>query len=133
MAYQGATKAVHSSGVHVGAVISNVHFQGWHTRQEMDAHGGYRVTIAGFNLDFGGIGYLHPCYNRPAGGALPVLHYAEFDAKVAREIGSVNLLGAVNFSPNYFSRSGAGVHIEGGADWKTGVWDLTLGARLGCQ
>jgi len=133
MAYQGATEAVHSSGVYVGAFISNVHFQGWDARQEVDVYGGYRVTIAGFNLDFGGIGYLYPGYNRPPGGASPVLDYAEFYAKVAREIGPVNLLGAVNFSPNYFGRSGTGVYIEGGADWKTGVWDLTLGARVGYQ
>jgi len=133
MAYQGATEAVHRSGVYVGAFNSNVHFQGWDARQEIDSYGGYRVTSADFNFDFGGIGYLYPGYNRPLGGASPVLDYAEFYAKVGREIGPVNLLGAVNFSPNYFGRSGTGVYVEGGADWKTGVWDLTLGARLGYQ
>jgi uncharacterized protein (TIGR02001 family) len=133
MAYQAASEAVHSSGVYVGGFISNVHFQGWDARQEVDAYGGYRVTLGDFNFDFGGIGYLYPGYTRPPGGPSPVLDYAEIYAKVTREIGPVNLLGAVNYSPNYFGRSGTAVYVEGGADWKTGVWDLTLGGRIGYQ
>jgi len=133
MAYQGTSEAVHSSGVYVGGFISNVHFQGWDARQEIDAYGGYRVTLGGFNLDFGGIGYLYPGYNRPPGGASPVLDFAEIYAKATREIGPVNLLASVNYSPNYFGRSGSSVYLEGGADWKTGIWDLTLGGRLGYQ
>lgn len=133
MAYQGATEAVHTSGVYVGGFISNVNFQGWDARQEVDVYGGYRVAVGGFNLDFGGIGYLYPGYNRPPGGASPVLDFAEIYAKATREIGPVNLLASVNYSPNYFGRSGTGVYVEGGADWKTGVWDLTLGGRVGYQ
>lgn len=133
MAYSGTTEAVHSSGVYVGGFISNVNFQGWDARQEIDVYGGYRVTIADFNLDFGGIGYLYPGYNRPPGGASPVLDYAEMYVKATREIGPVNLLAAFNYSPNYFGRSGDGFYIEGGADWKTGVWDITLGGRIGYQ
>jgi len=133
MAYQGTTEAVHSSGVYVGAFISNVNFQGFDARQEIDVYGGYRFTIADFNFDFGGIGYLYPGYNRPPGGVSPVLDYAEIYAKVTREIGPVNFLAAVNFSPNYFGRSGTGVYVEGGADWKTGVWDLTVGGRVAYQ
>jgi len=133
MAYQGATEAVHSSGVYVGGFISNVHFQGWDARQEIDVYGGYRVTLADFNLDFGGIGYLYPGYTRPPGGPSPVLDFAEFYVKATREIGPVNLLAAVNYSPNFFGRSGDAFYVEGGADWKTGVWDLTLGGRVGYQ
>ena len=121
VAYQGAPEAVHSNGIYVGAFTSNGHFQGWDARQEVDVDGGCRVTLAGFSLDFGGISYFYPGHNRPASGASPVLDYAEFYAKVARDIGPLNLLGAVNFSPNHFGRSGTGVCIEGGADWKTGV------------
>ena len=133
MAYQGTSEAVHSSGVYVGGFISNVHYQGWDARQEIDVNGGYRVTLADFNFDFGGIGYLYPGYTRPPGGTSPVLDYAEIYAKVTREIGPVNLLASVNYSPNYFGRSGTGVYVEGGADWKTGVWDVTLGGRVGYQ
>lgn len=133
MAYQGATEAVHSSGVYVGGFISNVNFQGWDARQEVDVYGGYRVTLAGFNLDFGGIGYLYPGYSRPPGGASPVLDFAEFYVKGTHEIGPVNLLAAFHYSPNFFGRSGDGFYVEGGADWKTGVGDLTLGGRIGYQ
>ena len=133
MAYQGATEAVHSSGVYIGGFISNVNFQGWDARQEIDAYGGFRITLADFNFDFGGIGYLYPGYTQPPGGASSILDYAEFYAKVTREVGPVNLLAAINYSPNYFGRSGAGFYVEGGADWKTGVWDLTLGGRIGYQ
>ena len=133
MAYQGASEAVHSSGVYVGGFISNVNFQGFDARQEIDVYGGYRVALAGFNVDFGGIGYLYPGYNRPPGGLSPVLDYAEIYAKAAREVGPVNLMASVNFSPNYFGRSGTGVYVEAGADWKTGVWDVTLGGRFGYQ
>ena len=133
MAYQGTSEAVHSSGVYIGGFISNVNFQGFDARQEIDLYGGYRVTVAGFNLDFGGIGYLYPGYDRPPGGVSPVLDYAEVYARVNREIGPVTLLGGFNYSPNFFGRSGAGFYVEGGADWKTGVWDLTLGGRLGYQ
>lgn len=133
MAYQAASEAVHTSGVYVGGFISNVNFQGLDARQEVDVYGGYRVTLGGFNLDFGGIGYLYPGYNRPPGGVSPVLDFAEIYVKATREIGPVNLLAAFNYSPNYFGRSGDGFYIEGGADWKTGVWDLTLGGRIGYQ
>lgn len=133
MAYSLTSEAVHSSGVYVGGFISNVNFQGLDARQEIDVYGGYRVTIADFNLDFGGIGYLYPGYTRPPGGVSPVLDYAEIYVKATREIGPVNLLAAFNYSPNYFGRSGTGYYIEGGADWKTGIWDLTLGGRIGYQ
>jgi uncharacterized protein (TIGR02001 family) len=133
MAYQGATEAVHTSGVYVGGFISNVNFQGWDARQEVDVYGGYRVTLGGFNLDFGGIGYLYPGYTAPQGGASPVLDFAEMYVKATREVGPVNLLAAFNYSPNYFGRSGEGFYIEGGADWKTGVWDLMVGGRVGYQ
>jgi glycosyltransferase involved in cell wall biosynthesis len=53
--------------------------------------------------------------------------------KATREVGPVNLLAAFNYSPNFFGRSGDGFYVEGGADWKTGVWDLTLGGRIGYQ
>ena len=53
--------------------------------------------------------------------------------EVSREIGPVNILGAFNYSPNFFGRSGDGFYLEAGADWKTGVWDLTVGARFGYQ
>lgn len=132
VAYQGTAEFEHTSGIYVGSFISNVAFQGADARQEIDVYGGFRVTLAGVKLDFGGIGYLYPGYTAGIGQPA-VLDFAEVYIRASYEIGPVNLLGGFYYSPNYFGRSGDGFYLEGGADWKTGVWDLTLSARLGYQ
>ncbi len=133
MAYQGTAELEHTSGIYVGSFLSNVAFLGTDARQEVDVYGGFRVTLAGFKLDFGGIGYLYPGYTAAPLALSPVLDYAEIYGRGSYEIGPVNLLGGFYYSPNFFGRSGDGFYLEGGADWKTGVWDLTLGGRLGYQ
>jgi uncharacterized protein (TIGR02001 family) len=132
MAYQATGEVEHSSGVYVGAFISNVRFAGTDARQEVDVFGGYRFTAFDTKFDFGVIGYLYPGYTAPPGG-VTALDYFEAYAKVSREVGPVTLLGTLAGSPNFFGRTGTGIYIEGGADWKTGVWDLTLGGRVGYQ
>ncbi|WP_027283963.1 TorF family putative porin [Rubritepida flocculans] len=132
MAYQLTGEIEHSSGVYVGAFISNVRFLGTDARQEVDVFGGYRFTAFDTKFDFGVIGYLYPGYTAPA-GAVSRLDYFEAYLKVTREIGPVTLLGTLAGSPSFFGNSGTGIYIEGGADWKTGVWDLTLGGRVGYQ
>lgn len=131
VAYQGSAELVHSSGFYIGSFISNVRFAYTDARQEVDVYGGYRFSAFDFNFDIGGIGYLYPGYTRAPGTFN--LDYFEAYAKVTREIGPVTLLGALNGSPNYFGQSGTGIYIEGGADWKTGIWDVTLGGRVGYQ
>jgi len=133
MAFQAAAELEHTSGIYVGAFLSNVRFQGTDARQEVDTYGGYRFTLFGTKFDVGGIGYLYPGYNAASGAASPVLDYFEGYLRASREFGPVNVMGAVFVSPNFFGRSGNSVYVEGGADWKTGVWDLTLGGRLGYQ
>ena len=133
MAYQGNVEIEHTSGVYVGAFLSNVRFAYTDARQEVDAFGGYRFTLFDTKFDIGGIGYLYPGYTAPAGAVSPVLDYFEGYLRASREIGPVNLLAAVYVSPNFFGRSGTGVYIEGGADWKTGVLDVTLGGRIAHQ
>lgn len=131
MAYQGSAELVHSSGFYIGTFISNVRFAGTDARQEIDAFGGYRFAIGPVNLDVGAQGYFYPGFSRAPG--VQEMDFYEGYVKGTYEIGPVNLLAAVNVSPNYYGRSGTGVYIEGGADWKTGIWDLTLGARVGHQ
>jgi len=130
-AWQGAFELTHTSGVYIGGFISNVRFAGTDARQEVDAFGGFRFALAGLNLDIGAQAYLYPGYSRAPGTF--ELDFYEGYVKAAYEIGQVNLLGSVFVSPNYFGRSGTGVYIEGGADWKTGIWDVTLGGRVGYQ
>jgi uncharacterized protein (TIGR02001 family) len=132
MAYQATGEVEHSSGVYVGAFISNVRFAGTDARQEIDVFGGYRFTAFDTKFDFGVIGYLYPGYS-PAPGAVTALDFFEAYVKVSREVGPVTLLGTLAGSPSFFGNSGTAIYIEGGADWKTGVWDLTLGGRVGYQ
>ncbi|MBY0338753.1 MAG: TorF family putative porin [Acetobacteraceae bacterium] len=121
----------HSSGVYVGAFVSNVRFAGTDARQEIDVFGGYRFSLAGFNLDAYGIWYTYPGFTRQ--GGQPRLNYAEAVIKATREIGPVTLSATLAGSPNFFGSSGTGIYLEGGADWKTGLWDLTVQGRLGHQ
>lgn len=132
MAYQASGEIEHSSGLYVGGFISNVRFAGVDARQELNAIGGYRFTAFDTKFDFGVIGYFYPGYT-PARGAVSALDYFEAYAKVSREIGPVTLLGTLAGSPSFFGNTGTGIYLEGGADWKTGVWDLTLGGRIGYQ
>ena len=130
-AWQGSFELTHTSGLYIGGFISNVRFAYTDARQEVDVFGGYRFSALGFNLDFGVQGYLYPGYSRAPGTYN--LDFFEAYAKATREIGPVTLLGAINGSPNYFGQSGTGIYIEGGADWKTGILDVTLGGRVGYQ
>ncbi|WP_207537987.1 TorF family putative porin [Sabulicella rubraurantiaca] len=131
IATQANVELAHSSGFYIGGFISNVRFLGTDARQEVDLFGGYRFTVAGLKLDLGGIWYTYPGYDRPAGAY--GLNYAEAQIKASYEIGPVNLLGQFNYSPNYFGSSGNGFYAEAGADWKTGIFELTLGGRIGYQ
>lgn len=130
-AYQLTAEVSHASGFYIGGFLSNVRFLGTDARQEIDLFGGYRFTALDFNVDVGGIWYTYPGFDRAPGQF--GLNYAEAQLKVSREVGPVNLLGQFNYSPNFFGSSGDAYYLEGGADWKTGIWDLTLGGRVGHQ
>ncbi|TCH97951.1 hypothetical protein EJV46_12100 [Roseococcus sp. SYP-B2431] len=131
LAWQGAFELTHTSGVYIGGFISNVRFAGTDARQEVDAFGGYRFALGPVNLDIGAQGYFYPGFTRAPG--MQEMDFFEGYLKGTYELGPVNLLASINVSPNYYGRSGTGVYLEGGADWKTGVWDVTLGGRVGYQ
>lgn len=128
VAYQTNLELNHTSGVYVGAFVSNVRFAGTDTRQEIDFLAGYRFTLADFNVDIGGVWYTYPGYNTALGQY--GLNYAEGILKVTREIGQVTLAGLLAGSPNYFGSSGTTIYLEGGVDWRTGFQDIVLGGRL---
>ena len=90
------------------------------------------MTLGGVKLDFGGIGYLYPGYDSRVGQP-GTLDFAEIYVRASTEIGPVTLLGGFSYAPNFFGRSGTGYYLEGGFDWKTGVFDLTLGGRVAYQ
>jgi len=131
-ALQGVAELSHpGSGLYVAAFVSNARFPGYDATAEIDLYGGLRFELAGFDLDLSGIWYHYPGFSRR--GGQPRLDYAEAVLHVTRPVGPVSLNGALAVSPNFFGSSGAGVYLEAGADWDTGLAGLTLGARYGQQ
>lgn len=131
MAYQASGELAHESGVYIGGFIGNVRFAGTDAREEIDLLAGFRFTWGETNFDIGGIGTFYPSYS--AGRASDAVDYGEAYLRVNRGFGPVKLMASVNVSPNFFDATGLGVYVEGGADWETGLWHLTLSARLGYQ
>lgn len=131
VAYQTNLELNHTSGVYIGAFVSNVEFAGTDARQEIDGLAGYRFTFADFNFDIGAVWYTYPGFSRQPGQFR--LNYAEGVLKVTREIGPVTIAGTLAGSPNFFGSSGTGIYVEGGVDWRTGFQDIVLGARLAHQ
>ncbi len=131
VAYQTNLELNHTSGVYIGAFVSNFAFVGTDARQEIDFLGGYRFSFADFSFDLGGVWYIYPGYTRAPGQF--GLNYAEGILKVTREIGQVTLSGLLAGSPNYFGSSGTGIYVEGGVDWRTGFQGIVLGGRLAHQ
>ena len=131
MAYQASAELAHESGVYIGGFIGNVRFAGTDAREEIDLLAGFRFAWGDTNFDIGGIGTFYPNYS--AGRASDAVDYGEAYLRVNRAFGPVKLMASINVSPNYFDATGLGVYVEAGADWDTGLWGLTLGARLGYQ
>lgn len=131
MAYQATAELAHASGVYIGGFIGNVRFAGTDAREEIDLLAGFRFAWGETNFDLGGIGTFYPTYS--TGRASNAVDYGEAYLRVNRGFGPVKLMASVNVSPNYFDGTGLGIYVEDGADWETGVWNLTLGARLGYQ
>lgn len=132
MAYQAGAEIEHSSGLYVGTFISNVRFLGVDARQEVDVYGGYRFTAFDTKFDVGFIGYLYPGYTAPVGG-IPRLNFWEGYIMAKREIGPVTLSAAFHASPDFFGTSGQAFHLQGGVDYATGIWDVTVAGRIGHQ
>ncbi len=125
---QGTVEMTHSSGVYVGAFVSNVAFQGTNARQEVDVYAGYRFTAATINWDIGAILYAYPGYRQPIGGY--DLNYFEVALRASREIGPVKLMGGLFFSPDYQLQSGTSLYVEGGIDVQL-PFEFVAQGRLG--
>jgi len=119
------------SGVYIGSFVSNAQYQSYDVTTEIDFFGGIRFPLGGFNLDIEGIWYHYAGLTRR--GGQPRLDYVEAILRASRSFGPVTLLGTLGASPNYFASSGTGLYFEGGLDWQTGLWDLTLSGRLAHQ
>ena len=119
------------SGVYIGSFVSNAQYQSYDVTTEIDLFGGIRFPLGSFNLDILGIWYHYAGLTRR--GAQPRLDYVEAILRASRSFGPVTLLATLGASPNYFASSGTGLYFEGGLDWQTGLWGLTLSGRLAHQ
>ncbi len=137
-ALQGTVDVEHSSGVYVGAFISNVAFQGSNAGTEIDALAGYRTELFGIKWDIGGVYYTYPgSYTR----GVAELSFVEGVIKATKDLDVVKLMGTFAASPNAFGRSGAGFYFEAGADvplpfefvgnLRLGRWELERNTRFG--
>jgi len=132
-AFQGAADLTHESGLYVGTFVSNAKFLGepWNdTRQEVDALAGYRFSLGKLAMDVGWIGYFYPGQQKAPGTQLN--EFQEVALKGSYTVDRLKLLGAFNFSPNWFGGSGKGYYVEIGSDLSL-PWSLTSGFRMGRQ
>lgn len=83
---------------YAGAWASNVAFPGDpDTNAEIDVYGGVRPELAGFNWDFGVVGYFYT--GQPDGADYD---YVEAKAAVSRAFGPATIGTAVYWSPDFF-------------------------------
>ncbi|WP_304814807.1 TorF family putative porin [Falsiroseomonas sp.] len=120
----------HTSGLYVGAFLSNVAFAGTNARQELDLNAGYRMEVAGVKLDLGATYYAYPGYDAPTGGY--ELNFYEFALRASYEVAPVKFVGLAAISPNFTGESGLGVYLEGGFDMALD-FGFTIGGRVGYQ
>ncbi len=120
-ALQGTLDIEHSSGIYVGAFISNV--RNVDARVEVDGTLGYRFSLGPVKMDVSGNWYQYLQDNDD-------LSYAEFIAKASYETGPVTWQGQVAFAPDIAPRAGNAWYAEGGADLALPL-DLTVSGRVG--
>lgn len=83
---------------YAGAWASNVAFPGDpETEAEIDLYAGIRPEFAGWNWDFGAVGYFYT--GQPDGADYD---YVELKAGASRAVGPVTLGAALYWSPDYF-------------------------------
>jgi len=113
---------------YVGTWASNVDLKRFgdpRASAEIDAYGGWRPNLFGYDMDFGAIAYT---YVDPATRE----DYVEAYAKASRAIGPVSAGLSVYASPQYPRAAGAGAYIEGKAAYAV-TRKLTASVTLGDQ
>jgi uncharacterized protein (TIGR02001 family) len=132
-AVQGGLDLAFPYGVYAGAWGSSVNFGedlagGSRAQMELDFYGGIAPSIAGFDLDLGGIYYWYP-------GAADARSYNFYElyGGVGRAVGPVGLGASVAFSPDFFGGSGDGLWVGGEASVGIPGTPLTLDGSIGQQ
>lgn len=120
----------HSSGVYVGAFISNVAFAATNARQEVDVLAGYRFAVGDLKLDIGATYYAYPGYSAAPGGF--ELDFYEFALRASYEAAPVKFVGTAAYSPQFTGESGNAYFVEGGFDLSLD-FGFTVSPRIGYQ
>lgn len=129
-ALQGTIDAEHSTGLYVGAFVSNATFRNTNVRQEVDANFGYRFAVSDVKLDIGGTYFGYPGFEIPPGGF--DIAWWEATIRASYELAPVKFVGQLAYSPNFSGESGAAVYAEIGFDWTLDL-GITMSARAGYQ
>jgi uncharacterized protein (TIGR02001 family) len=114
--------------VYVGTWASNVdlkRFGDHRAAAEIDAYGGWRPNLFGYDVDLGAIAYT---FVDPAERE----DFVEAYAKVSRAIGPVSAGLSLYASPQYPRAAGPGAYVEGKASYAP-TRKLTLSATVGDQ
>ena len=114
-AVQGGFDWAHDSGFYIGTWASNVDFNDNDSVTEFDFYGGYTKEIQnGINLDLSMIGYTYP-----GAYASSNYDYYEYSFGLGKSIGPVSFSTAINYSPEFFAKSGDATYWQGGLDYES--------------
>ena len=109
-AIQGGFDWAHESGFYIGTWASNVDFNDNESVTEFDFYGGYTKEIQnGINVDLSMSGSTYP-----GASANSNYDYYEYSFGLEKSIGSVSFSTAINYSPEFFAKSGDATYWQGG-------------------
>jgi len=113
-AIQGGFDWAHDSGFYIGTWASNVDFNDNDSVTEFDFYGGYAKEIQNvINIDLSMIGYTYP-----GAYASSNYDYYEYSFGLGKSIGPVSFSTAINYSPEFFAKSGDATYWQGGLDYE---------------
>jgi uncharacterized protein (TIGR02001 family) len=120
-AVQGGVDITHSSGLFVGAWLSNIAAYGG-ADIEVDIYGGYGGSLAGFDYTAGVYGYLYPDGRG--------VNYVELQSTIARTIGPVTTTLTAAYIPDQ-KNSDENLYLSLGGDLAIGETPFSLQAGIG--
>ena len=127
-AIQGGFDWLHASGIYVGTWASNVDFNDNYSVTEFDYYGGFATELdGGINIDLSMVLCTYP-------GAYDSSNYDyyEYAFGLGNSVGPLSLSTAINYSPEFFGKSGDATYLQGGADYSLPI-GITLSGHIGKQ
>ena len=127
-AIQGGFDWAHASGFYIGTWASNVDFNDSDSVTEFDFYGGFATELnSGINIDLSMLSYVYP-------GSYDSSNYDfyEYVFGLGKNLGPLSLSTAINYSPEFFGKSGDATYLQGGADYSLPL-GITLSGHIGKQ